>query len=134
MSKTTVETATPETAEAYLAFWNTRPADGQRDAGRALFTEDVRYVTPVGVRSGTDALVEFTAQFLDGVGEYELLARSAPDLHHDRVRVPWEIRVGGRSFAEGTDILVTDESGRVTEVAAFLDRAPEGFAAEHDRD
>lgn len=133
MTETEVSTATERTAEEYLAFWNTRPAEGQLDVGRALFTEDVRYVTPVGVRSGPEALVEFTAQFLDGVGEYELLARTAPDLHHDRVRVPWEIRVRGGSFAEGTDILVTDGSGRIAEIAAFLDRAPDGFAAEHDQ-
>lgn len=120
-------TAAPQTVEDYRRFWNTRPGAGQHRLGQDLFADDVLYVTPVGVRSGLDALVEFTSQFLDGVGDYEFVVRAEPDLHHDRLRLPWEIRVGGASFAEGTDVLVTDESGRITEVTAFLDRAPEGF-------
>jgi hypothetical protein len=132
MTETTARTgATTETVEGYLRFWNTPPGDPQRTVGADVFTTDVAYVTPIGVRSGVEELVDFTEQFVAGVGAYELVSRSAPDVHHDRVRVPWEIRVGATSFAEGTDVLVTDETGRIVEVTAFIDRAPEGFDEHH---
>lgn len=120
-----------ETVEKYVKFWNTEPGDEQRQLGDQLFAADVTYVTPVGVRVGVDALVEFTRQFIEGVGAYRFRARTEPDVHHDRVRVAWEISVGDTSFAEGTDVLVTDSTGRVTGVTAFIDRAPEGFDEHH---
>lgn len=117
---------TTDTVVRYLKFWNAAPADQPR-LGADLFTADVAYVTPIGVSTGVAALTTFTEQFRDGVGAYEFRARAEPDVHHDRARVQWEILVGGASFAEGTDVLVTDETGRVQSVTAFLDRAPEGF-------
>ncbi len=123
----TETTTTPsDTIESYLRFWNAPPEE-QRRLGADLFADDVAYVTPIGVRSGVAELAAFTEQFADGVGAYELRARTEPDAHHDRARVPWEILVRGHSFAEGTDVLVTDETGRVTSITSFVDRAPEGF-------
>lgn len=45
----------------------------------------------------------------------------------DRARLRWEILRVGQSLAEGTDVIVVDDQGRVESVTAFLDRAPEGF-------
>lgn len=117
---------TTDTVVRYLKFWNAPPADQPR-LGADLFTDDISYVTPVGVRVGVAEQIAFTEQFRDGVGAYEFRARTEPDVHHDRARLQWEILVGGTSFAEGTDVLITDETGRVQSVTAFLDRAPEGF-------
>jgi len=41
--------------------------------------------------------------------------------------VRWELLRGDDSFAEGTDILVVDDNGRISSVTTFLDRAPTGF-------
>lgn len=118
--------ATADTVVRYLHFWNAPPAEQGR-LGAELFAHDVTYVTPIGVRVGVAEQIAFTEHFIEGVGAYEFRARTEPDVHHDRARLPWEILVGGTSFAEGTDVLVIDGEGRVQAVTAFLDRAPEGF-------
>lgn len=117
-----------KTIDAYVKFWNTEAGDPQRRAGAEVFTPDVRYIAPSGVRVGVDALVEFTETFVAGVGAYEFCARAEPEVHHDRARLAWELRVGGSSFAEGTDVLVTDDAGRIITITTFVDRAPEGGA------
>lgn len=119
-----------ETIEAYVRFWNTEAGEPQRRAGAEVFTPDVRYVAPNAELIGVDALVGFTETFVANVGAYEFLARTEPETHHDRARLAWELRVGGTSFAEGTDVLVTDADGRITGVTTFVDRAPV-VAAEH---
>jgi hypothetical protein len=125
----TMMTATPltsENVERYLHFWNTDSAEQQK-TGEELFTPDVVQIAPVGVMTGVDALAGFAREFSSHMGAYEFRARMQPDVHHDRARLQWEIRVGDTSFAEGTDVLVSNGDGRIQSISTFLDRAPEGF-------
>ncbi len=114
------------TAEAYVRFWN-HGSDEQRVLGRTLFAESVTQYAPIGVLSGVDALIDFTAQFAGHVGDYEFRARSEPEEHHGRLRVQWALLRGGDVFAEGTDLLLLGDAGRIAAITTFLDRAPEGF-------
>ena len=120
-----------ETIETYVRFWNTEPGEPQRRVGAQVFAPDVSYVAPNAILVGVEALVGFTQTFVDNLGTYEFLARAEPDTHHDRARLAWELRVGGASFAEGTDVLVTDADGRITGVTTFVDRAPVVPAEHH---
>jgi ketosteroid isomerase-like protein len=124
MTETTTS-LTAEVVEKYLRFWNADPSE-QRRTGGEIFAEDVSYVAPNGVMTGVEALAAFTEQFAAHVGAYEFRARTEADVHHDRARLRWEIRVGGASFAEGTDVLATADDGRIASVTGFLDRAPAG--------
>jgi len=117
---------TADTVERYLRFWNTDPAEQLR-TGAELFTPDVVQIAPVGVMNGVEALAGFTEQFASHMGAYDYRLRKDPDVHFDRARVQWEIRVGDTSFAEGTDVLVGGSDGRIQAIMTFLDRAPEGF-------
>jgi SnoaL-like protein len=125
---TTTTTDRAAAVERYVRFWNTtEPAEQQRLA-TDTFTDDIAYHAPVGVLSGAAALIEFREQLTGHVGPVEFAPRAEPDGHHDRARLRWELRLAnGDSFAEGTDVLVLGEDGRVTSVSTFLDRAPEGF-------
>ncbi|HVX31107.1 MAG TPA: nuclear transport factor 2 family protein [Nitrolancea sp.] len=116
---------TAEIVERYVQFWNAAPAEQLR-AGDEIFSSDITYVAPVGVLTGVEALADFTAQFSSHVGAYEFRARTEPDILHGRARLQWELRVGDASFAEGTDVLMTDRDGRIQSITAFLDRAPAG--------
>lgn len=123
----TTTTQYEATIERYLRFWNA-PADEQEQLAASTFADDVRYHAPVGVLSGPAALIDFRSQLTGHVGGVEFLARERPDAHHGRARVRWEIKLdSGVSFAEGTDVLVVGEDGRIHSVSTFLDRAPEGF-------
>ncbi|MDT0377441.1 isomerase [Streptomyces sp. DSM 42041] len=131
MTRTTTDPTPAPLTDAvarYLRFWNAPPGQ-QEQLGADVFADDVTSVTPVGIRTGVGELAAFARHFREEAGAYELRARTEPDTHHDRARLRWELVVGGASFAEGTDVLVVDASGRIASVTAFLDRAPEGFDA-----
>ncbi len=126
MTTETTPISPAATAEAYVSFWNLS-ADGQRTLGATLFTPDVARSTPIGESTGLEPLIEFTHQFAEGIGDFTFVARAEPESHHGHVRVRWEIRTEAGSFAEGTDVLDLDGSGRIAAITAFIDRAPDGF-------
>lgn len=120
-------TDTTSATERYLRFWNTTP-DAQRELAPEVFTDDVDYRSPVGVLQGAEALIDFRTQFIGHVGAASFVARREPEIHHDRVRLLWEIQLAdGTSFASGTDVLSLTEDGRIRFVSAFLDQPPTGF-------
>lgn len=116
-------------AERYLRFWNTTDLAERDRLAAETFDGAMRYHAPVGVLEGAAGLAGFADEFRRRVGAADVVALEPFDHHHDRVRLRWELRVDGASFAAGTDVLVIDEAGRVREVTTFLDRAPEGFVA-----
>ena len=128
MTQTTAPTSTTADAvERYLRFWNADPGDEQQRLATSVFREDVGYHAPIGVRVGVDELVQLGREFAEHLGDVAFRARTAPDVHHDRARLRWEILRGDDVFAEGTDVLLLDERGLVEPVTTFLDKAPEGF-------
>jgi hypothetical protein len=86
----------------------------------------------VGILAGVDGLIGFRNQFAQHSPDYVFRARTEPDVHHDRARLQWELVVGSGPFASGTDVLELDGDGRIRSITAFLDQAPEGFAAAHE--
>lgn len=129
MTTETTPRSPAATAGAYVSFWNLS-AEEQRTLGATLFADDVARSTPIGESTGLEALIDFTHQFAEGVGDFTFVARTEPDSHHGHVRVRWDIRKEEGSFAEGTDVLDLDGSGRIAAITAFIDRAPDGFDPE----
>ncbi|HEX5918626.1 MAG TPA: nuclear transport factor 2 family protein [Nocardioides sp.] len=129
MTETTIELeATGRTAAGrYVEFWNASSAEEQRRIADEAFAPDVDYHVPLGVMRGVEQLVGFREQFAERMPDYRFRARTAPDAHHDRARLQWELVVDGESFATGTDVLALDTEGRIVSVTGFLDRAPAGF-------
>jgi hypothetical protein len=117
----------PTTVARYFDFWNADAAGRRRRLAATVFASDVAYVAPIGAKHGVDELIGLADDFATDLGDVAFVARSAPEVHHDRVRVRWELLRGDDSFAEGTDILVVDDNGRISSVTTFLDRAPTGF-------
>ncbi|MFI5693881.1 nuclear transport factor 2 family protein [Kribbella sp. NPDC051586] len=105
--------------EQYVGFWNA--------SADANFADDITYHAPIGVLHGVEELIGFRNQFAEHQPGYVFRPRSDPEAHHGRARLQWELLVDGTSFATGTDFLEIDDHGRIAAVAAFLDRAPEGF-------
>lgn len=129
MTDTTIDTTidTASAIDGYLRFWNLDPGEEQLRLATDLFALEVTYHAPIGVREGAASLVELSAQFAEHLGDVAFRARTEPDIVGDRARLQWEIIRGDESFAEGTDVIVLDDEGRIETVTTFLDRAPEGF-------
>lgn len=123
----TVAAGTTDAVQRYLRFWNADPGEEQRQLATGVFRDDVEYHAPIGVRTGVDELVELSGQFAEHFGDIALRARTEPEVVRDRARLRWELLRGDESFAEGTDVLVVDDRGRIASVTTFLDRVPEGF-------
>jgi hypothetical protein len=124
----TITTTNPhDTIQRYLQFWNTEPGVEQRELGRRVFNRLVTYRAPIGSRTGIDELATLATGFAEQLGGLTMQARAEPEVHDDCARLRWELLRQGASFAEGTDVLTFDITGRVASVATFLDRAPEGF-------
>jgi hypothetical protein len=131
MTETTTSSPTAEAVQRYLGFWNTEAGDEQQRLAPSVFRDDVGYHSPIGEWVGIEGVLALGRQFAEHLGTLTFRARTEPDVQHDRARLRWEILRGGESFAEGTDMLVIDERGRVASVTTFLDRPPVGFAP-HD--
>jgi hypothetical protein len=130
----TVHLAPTEAVARYVQFWNAETAHDQRRIAADVFTDGIEYHAVPAVLTGTEALIDFRAQFTAHMGRVTYRARTTPDHHHDRARLRWEILLAdGGSFATGTDVMELAPDGRIASVTAFLDRAPDGFDQhEHD--
>lgn len=135
MSQTAVDSTAEQHSQVldrYVEFWNAEDGDEQRRTAGVVFDDRVEYRAPVGILTGAEALINFRDQFTDHMGAAVLAVRQAPEIHHDRARLLWEIRLGGgTSFAAGTDVIAFGSDGRISSVTSFLDRAPEGFQLPH---
>lgn len=127
MTDTINEKSPAPTLDRYLEFWNADPGPALAELAREVFTDDIRYVAPIGEYAGIAALVGLRRQFQEHLGTVVFQAGAAPEFHHDRARLRWEVVRGEEPFATGTEVLRIREDGRISEVTAFLDRAPEGF-------
>lgn len=127
MTDTTTATTAPGAVDRYLRFWNADPGTEQSRLATEVFADDVRYRAPIGAYDGRAALIEVSRQFAEHLGDVAFRARTEPEFHHDRARLLWEVLRGDESFATGTDVLTFADDGRIAEITAFLDRAPEGF-------
>lgn len=130
MSETTTRTATA--VERYLEFWNTADAAERDRRAARTFARGVEYVAPVTRAEGADAVLAFATELLGHLAGHRFEARTAPDVHDDRLRLRWRVVApDGSEFATGTDVLHVRSDGLVSSVTTFLDRAPDGFAAHH---
>jgi hypothetical protein len=123
---TTID-ATETTVDRYLSFWNIGPGAEQQQLAATVFSKDVDHRGPLGARVGVAGMLELSLGFAEQLGGLRFRARTEPAAHHDRVRVQWEALRDEKPFAEGTDVLVLDDSGLVDSVITFLDRAPDSF-------
>ncbi|SIM85684.1 nuclear transport factor 2 family protein [Micromonospora cremea] len=114
-----------ELAERYIAVWNeTDPARRRRDIDD-LWAPEGRYVDPLAVAEGPDAIDATIAAVQSQFPGMTFRLAGPVDGHHNQVRFTWEL---GPEDVEapivGFDVAVTDGNGRLTQVLGFLDRVP----------
>src|SRR3954452_20339061 len=121
----TVMSDFPTLAERYIAVWNETDPDARRRAVAELWTDDARYVDPLGEAQGP-AEIAATIGAVQGRFPGFVFRLTGPvDGHHDQLRFSWELGPAGRPAPiAGSDVAVTDGNGRLRTVLGFLDRVP----------
>jgi SnoaL-like protein len=110
----------------YLAVWNESDPDLRRAAIAAVWADDGGYVDPLAAVTGHDEISALIGQVQAQVPGHVFRLLGDVDAHHNVSRFAWELvpAGGGESIAEGFDVAVTDDDGRIGSVVGFLDKAP----------
>ena len=111
--------------ERYIATWNeTDPARRRRDIDD-LWAPDGRYVDPLAVAEGRDAIDAMIAAVQSQFPGMTFRLTGPVDGHHNQARFTWELGPAGvEAPIVGFDVVVIDGNGRLTQVLGFLDRVP----------
>lgn len=111
--------------ERYLSMWNETDPSARRALLDDLCAPDVRYVDPLAVAEGGDALDALIAGVQQHFPGYVFAADGPVDAHHRQGRFTW--RLGppdGPAPVAGFDVVEWAPDGRISTVLGFLDRVP----------
>jgi hypothetical protein len=112
--------------QRYLEIWNEQDPDIRLAAVELLWTDDARYVDPLAAVRGHREIADLIGAVQRQVPGHVFRLLDGIDAHHNVVRFSWELvpTDGGEAVAEGSDVAVTEDDGRISSVLGFLDRAP----------
>jgi hypothetical protein len=112
-------------AERYIAIWNeTDPARRRRDIDD-LWARDGRYVDPLTVAEGRDAIDVTVAAVQSQFPGMTFRLVGPVDGHHNQARFAWELGPEDvEAMIVGFDVAITDGNGRLSQVLGFLDQVP----------
>ena len=118
-------TAYDELAQRYIDTWNQTDPTARRAAVDQLYAEDARYVDPLGVADGREAI----ASMIDAVQQqfpgFSFRLAGPVDGHHNQARFGWELGpAGSPAPIVGFDVAVNNDSSRIQTVPGFLDKVP----------
>jgi hypothetical protein len=115
-----------ELADRYIALWNERDPELRRTLVREIWTEDARYVDPLGQADGQGAIDATIAGAQGQFPGFTFRLGGAVDEHHGVARFTWELAPEGSDEAVvvGFDVAVQSADGRLQQVYGFLDKLP----------
>lgn len=118
-------TAYDELAQRYIDTWNETDASPRRAAVDELYTEDARYVDPMGDAEGREAIASMIGAVQEQFPGFRFRLAGPVDGHHNQARFSWELGpAGSPAPIVGFDVAVSDDSGRIQTVLGFLDKVP----------
>jgi hypothetical protein len=118
-------TAYDDVAQNYIDAWNATDPAARRTAVDRLYTENARYIDPLAVAEGRDAIVETIAAVQQQFPGFVFRLAGPVDGHHNQARFGWELGPAGEPAPiVGFDVAVVDDAGRIQTVLGFLDKVP----------
>jgi SnoaL-like domain len=118
-------TAYDELAQRYIDTWNETDPSARRAAVDQLYTEDARYIDPLAVADGPEAIASMIGAVQQQFPEFSFRLAGPVDGHHNQARFGWELGpAGSPAPIVGFDVAVSDDSGRIKSVLGFLDKVP----------
>lgn len=123
------DSSTPvELAARYLQAWNEAEPTRRRGLLAEVFANDASYVDPLAEVAGHDGLDALIAAMQAKFAGARFSVKGTPEGHHDRIRFSWTLGAHGRTLAEGTDVAVVADDGRLQSVTGFLDYVDSALA------
>lgn len=114
-----------ELAQRYINTWNETDPTARRHAVEELFVADARYVDPLAVAEGREAIDATIAGVQQRFPAFRFRLTGPVDGHHEQVRFSWELGPDGQDAPiTGFDVAVADGQGRLHTVLGFLDKVP----------
>ncbi|WP_067821148.1 nuclear transport factor 2 family protein [Actinomadura kijaniata] len=111
--------------ERYLELWNETDAAARRAGIDEVWAEDARYVDPLAVAEGRDAVDATIGAVQERFPGWVFRLVGEVDAHHGQARFTWELGPeDGEAPVVGFDVAVFDGDGRISRVHGFLDRVP----------
>lgn len=112
-------------AKRYIDAWNLTDPDARRAAVDELYADDARYIDPLAVAEGREAISATIGAVQQQFPGFEFRLAGPVDGHHNQARFGWELGPAGQPAPiVGFDVAVTDDDGRIRSVFGFLDRVP----------
>jgi hypothetical protein len=112
-------------AQRYIDAWNQTDTTARRAAVDKLYTDDARYVDPLAVAEGRDAIMSMIGAVQEQFPEFTFRLAGPVDGHHNQARFGWELGpAGSPAPIVGFDVAVLDDNGSITTVLGFLDKVP----------
>jgi len=112
-------------AQRYIDAWNETDPTVRRAAVDELYSEDARYVDPMAVAEGREAIAATIGAVQRQFPGFAFRLTGPVDTHHDQARFGWELGPAGQPAPiVGFDVAVTDGAGRLQTVLGFLDKVP----------
>jgi len=114
-----------ELAQRYIATWNETDPAARRRAVDELYAEDARYVDPLAVVEGREAIAATIGAVQGQFPGCRFRLVGPVDGHHDQARFTWELGPDrAQATIVGFDVAVIDGHGRLQTVLGFLDKVP----------
>lgn len=109
----------------YIAVWNERDTSRRRDLIARTWAEDARYVDPLVIAKGRDAIDATVAAAQAQFPGHVFRLAGLVDAHHCLARFTWELvpADAGEAVVVGFDVAVLAD-GHLQSVYGFLDRVP----------
>lgn len=119
-------TAAPDLVRRYLDTWNEDDADVRRVAIEAVWADDGRYVDPLSAVAGHREISALIGAIRRQMSGHVFRLLDGVDAHHNLARFGWELvpADGGEAIAEGFDVAIIGDDGRIENVLGFLDKSP----------
>ncbi len=113
----------------YIAVWNERDSSRRRDLIARTWTEDGRYVDPLVIVKGRDAIDATVAAVQAQFPGHVFRLAGPVDAHHSTARFTWELvpEDASEAVVVGFDVAVLADD-HLQDVYGFLDKVPAAAA------
>ncbi|MDJ0362780.1 nuclear transport factor 2 family protein [Rhodococcus sp. H29-C3] len=112
--------------QRYIDAWNETDPVARRAAVDSVFSEDARYVDPMALADGREAIAATIGAVQGQFPGFVFRLAGPVDAHHEQARFRWELGPAGQEAPiAGFDVVLIDGAGRLQTVLGFLDKVPD---------